>query len=110
MTEVYWRRSTAISSRKSRVIVLAIIGIILSLAGICVGAVPYFFLRLWAVNLACEWLCKGSYGDYDVQINNTYAITAVIITLSIIIGFLPLIIYGIRRRGAEKHRKPAERI
>lgn len=90
------------SLEKRTATLLTVIGILGSLLGIIAIATP-FFLALIALTGLCDDAC-GNMETLHAQITHGYYATMGIIIFSIIVGFLPRIIYGIKLRKARRER------
>jgi CDP-diglyceride synthetase len=83
---------------KRTALLLTIIGIMGSLFGIIAIAVPYFFLY----TAGAMWCDQCAQRTINRQVDHTIGTTAIIIILSIVVSFLPRILYGARLRRARR--------
>jgi hypothetical protein len=82
---------------------LTVIGVLGSLLGIVGIAVPYFIVAN-IINIGCDTCTDANYrAAKDGQVN---FVTLIIVILSVLIGFLPRILYG---RKLRKVRRQQER-
>lgn len=90
---------------KRTVVLLTIMGIMGSLLGIIAIAIPYFLANTLTLALCDQ--CTDMKA-FDAQLIRTHYTTAAIIILSIVVGFLPRFIYGLRLRTVRRVRARSE--